>query len=235
MRFGRFVLFVFLLAAIGAAAAWHSGWRPPDRLNPLAPIRVAEEPGPFLGWKLRRLEGDRALCEAALAGSAMRYRTVQDRRTADDCGYENAVHVAGSDLSYGSGFVATCPLAVGLALWENHVLQPAAREAFGAEVRGIDHYGTYACRNVNNRQTGRRSQHAFANAIDIAGFRLADGRHVTVLRDLDDAGSDPASTFLNEVHDGACGIFGSVLGPNYNAAHRNHFHFDMGAFFGLCR
>ena len=181
------------------------------------------------------MEGDRALCEAALAGSTLRYRAVEDRRTGEDCGFENAVRVAGSDLSYGAGFVATCRLAVGLALWETHVLQPAARASFGAEVRGIDHFGTYACRNVNNRQTGRRSQHAFANAIDIAGFRLADGRHVTVLHDWQDAGDDPAANFLAAVHDGACGIFGTVLGPAYNAAHRNHFHFDMGAFFGLCR
>lgn len=107
--------------------------------------------------KLQRLEGDRELCEAALSGSSLRYRAVQDRRTGDDCGYENAVRVAGSDLSYGAGFVATSKLAVGLALWENHVLQPAAQDAFGAEVRGIDHFGTYACRNVNNRESGRRS------------------------------------------------------------------------------
>ena len=38
---------------------------------------------------------------------------------------------------------------------------------------------------------------------------------------------DPTSEFLHVAHDEACEIFGTVLGPDANAAHRDHFHLDM--------
>lgn len=85
---------------------------------------------------------------------------------------------------------------------------------------------------MNNRASGRRSQHATANAIDIASFRLADGREISVARHW--GGDDPAGRFLAAAHEAACGRFASVLGPDYNAAHADHFHLEMGGF-GLCR
>jgi hypothetical protein len=76
------------------------------------------------------------------------------------------------------------------------------------------------------------SQHATANALDIAGFRLADGRRISVLADWSDSGDK--GRFLREVREGACKQFNTVLGPDYNAAHRNHFHVDMGRW-QVCR
>lgn len=204
----------------------------PDRWNPWAPIRLDELPNLLTGYKLRRLRDDPATCRAVLDASDFAYQPVPDRVTGEGCGFRNAVRVSRSEITYAGGFVATCPLAVALALFERHVLQPAAQDTLGTRVTAIDHYGTYACRNVNNRDTGRRSQHATANAIDIAGFRLADGRHLRVAADWDDGGAE--SEFLQDVHGGACGIFGVVLGPSYNRAHRDHFHLDLGGFL-LCR
>jgi hypothetical protein len=43
------------------------------------------------------------------------------------------------------------------------------------------------------------------------------------------AEEEVTSAFLHQVHDDACGIFGTVLGPDANAAHRDHFHLDMKA------
>jgi hypothetical protein len=97
---------------------------------------------------------------------------------------------------------------------------------FGSTVSRVQHVGTYNCRNVYHREQGRRSQHATANAIDIAGFTLANGREVRLLRDWKAEGAPGA--FLREVRDGACRYFGAVLGPDYNAAHRDHFHLDKG-------
>lgn len=204
----------------------------PDRWNPWAPLRLDDPPNLLTGYKLRRLRDDPAACRAVLNASDFAYRPVPDRVTGEGCGFRNAVRVSRSEITYAGGFVATCPLVVALALFERHALQPAAQETLGARVTAIDHYGTYACRNVNGRDTGRRSQHATANAIDIAGFRLADGRKVRVAADWDRNG--PPSEFLRDVHAGACGIFGAVLGPNYNRAHRDHFHLDLGGFL-LCR
>jgi hypothetical protein len=96
----------------------------------------------------------------------------------------------------------------------------------------VTHFGSYACRNVNNSASGRRSQHARANALDVAGFVLEDGREISVVKDWGDGGA--RGTFLSEARSAACSRFASVLGPDYTAAHANHFHIDMGGF-GLCR
>jgi hypothetical protein len=85
---------------------------------------------------------------------------------------------------------------------------------------------------VNHATAGRRSQHATANAIDIAGFVLRDGREVRLAQDWTGTGFEAA--FLRAVRDGACRWFRGVLGPDYNAAHHDHFHFDMGPW-RVCR
>lgn len=107
-----------------------------------------------------------------------------------------------------------------------------AERLLGARVARLNHCGSYACRNVANSENGRRSQHATANALDVAGFRLADGREVSVVRHWAEDGAK--GRLLAEVHEAACSRFAAVLGPGYNAAHADHFHLDMGAF-GLCR
>jgi len=37
----------------------------------------------------------------------------------------------------------------------------------------------------------------------------------------------PRAVFLRTIHNSACRIFGTTLGPEANEAHRNHFHLDM--------
>jgi hypothetical protein len=128
--------------------------------------------------------------------------------------------------------VMTCPLALGYAFWLRHTVQPAARAELGAPIAGVEHYGTYACRNVYGRAEGRRSEHAAANALDVAGFRTASGRRLTVARDYREAG--PSGRFLRRVRSGACLWFAAVLSPDYNAAHRDHLHLDRGRY-RVCR
>jgi len=96
----------------------------------------------------------------------------------------------------------------------------------------VDHLGSFACRNVYNRKAGRLSQHASANALDIAGFRLRDGQRIVLARDWQ--GTGDKAMFLREVRQAACEHFSTVLGPEYNAAHRDHFHVDMGRW-QVCR
>jgi hypothetical protein len=151
-----------------------------------------------------------------------------DRRTGEGCGFDNAVLVRRTTVQVNSPFTLSCRAAASLSLWERHVLQPQAHALLGSGVRQIQHFGSYACRNVYGRDEGRRSRHATADALDVAGFVLEDGRRITVVRDWE--GSGPPSQFLGAVHAGACGLFDGVLGPAYNAAHADHFHFDRGTF-----
>ena len=74
------------------------------------------------------------------------------------------------------------------------------------------------------RPNGLWSEHARANAVDIAGFRLEDGRRISVAADWNDRGDK--GRFLRDVRDGACRLFSTVLSPDYNRAHRDHLHLD---------
>lgn len=89
----------------------------------------------------------------------------------------------------------------------------------------IDHFGAYACRNVNNGGVSNRvSAHARAEALDFAGVRLRDGRRITLAADW--SGDGPEARFLRRIRDDACRIFGTVLGPDYNAVHADHLHLE---------
>ena len=96
----------------------------------------------------------------------------------------------------------------------------------GAGVVGLEAFGAYSCRGVDNLPGAQLSEHAFGNAIDVSGFRLADGREISIVRDWKRAGS-PESAFLREVHAGACQHFTTVLGPGADVFHYNHFHLDL--------
>lgn len=204
----------------------------PDRLNPWAPLHLEEAPNFLTEYKLARIGGDGPRCRATLQRWNVAFTAVADRDHGGGCHFKDAVQLRAAGVSFGGNLVLTCRMALGLTLFDRHVLQPAAQRHFAQPVAGLQQLGSYACRNVYGRRTGRLSQHAKANALDIAGFRLRDGRSVSVARDWRGEGS--ASLFLREVRAGACRFFKVVLGPDYNAAHADHFHLDM-ARFSLCR
>lgn len=125
----------------------------------------------------------------------------------------------------------SCPLADTLAAWARFGVDRAAREVLGSPLARIETMGSYSCRDVASG--GRRSAHATAEAVDIAAFVLADGRRVSVLGGW--GGADPAERrFLRIVHASACKRFGTILGPDYNAAHLDHFHLEATGR-GYCR
>ena len=119
-----------------------------------------------------------------------------------------------------------CPMIAALNTWVDEVVQPDAQARFGQNVAQIDTMGSYSCRAINGQAGGRISEHAFGNALDIAGFRLADGRRITVVHDWTQ-GDDQSQAFLRDVHAGACNTFTTVLGPGYNIFHYNHIHVDL--------
>jgi hypothetical protein len=209
------------------------GWLPvPPAWNPWAPLDVNAPPNLLTRYKLMALRNDPQLCEQALATSGLRVAHQADSNPAASCPLTNVLRVQSGEVALSSSFLASCSLAVAFALFERHALQPAAQAAYGQKVARVDHLGSFACRNMYGRENGARSQHATANALDIAGFRLADGRTISVLRDWPKDNADAG--FLRQVRDGACDMFSVVLSPDYNAAHRNHFHLDVGPWW-VCR
>lgn len=226
----RGIAFVLAVGLIGLALALvrFDVIRVPAPMNPWAPLVLAETPNFLTRWKLDRISRDAHQCRATLEQSGWSYTPIADEVTRPGCGYTNAVRIERMSMAVGTPFPVSCRHALSLALWERHVVQPAARRHFGAPVTRLEHFGSYACRSVYGRPNARMSHHATADALDVAGFVIGDGMRVRVLSDWDDDG--PAATFLHEVHDGACSFFDSVLGPEYNAAHRDHFHLDRGSF-----
>ncbi len=204
-------------------------WAPAEDL-PWTPLRLDQPVGMATGLKFARAAADPRQCRLVLASGGVSVVEEPDR-DAGACATRNTVRLPGQLLSPAAP-VMTCPQALAYAFWTRHAVQPAAIAELGEPIARIDHYGTYACRNMYGRATGRRSEHAFANAIDVAAFRTASGRRVSVLSDFRKTGAE--GRFLHRVRDGACPWFRAVLSPDYNAAHRDHLHLDRGRF-GACR
>jgi len=119
-----------------------------------------------------------------------------------------------------------CPLSIGSYLWTREI-NKIAMEELGSPVTAIIHFGTYSCRKQNGNGSGQWSEHAFANAWDVAGFELSDGRVISVKTGWQGKASE--RKFLRRSRKVACQIFNVTLSPDYNAAHADHFHFDMGS------
>ncbi len=227
---GRLLFLSLLLGASLLMALWRGWLEVAPRFNPWAPLDVRETPNLLTPFKLWRLGDDRELCDLALATSGLRFTRLADSAPHPGCPVENAVRIQGANVGLSSSFMATCPLAVSFALFERHGLQPAAQAVFGQPVTRVEHVGSFACRSIAGSQ--RPSQHSYANALDMVGFRLRDGQHISVLRDW--PGQGDKARFLRLVQEAACDSFNVTLGPEYNAAHRDHFHVDMGMW-RMCR
>ncbi|MDE2577474.1 MAG: extensin family protein [Hyphomicrobiales bacterium] len=119
-----------------------------------------------------------------------------------------------------------CSMVANLESWVADVVQPAATARFGAPVVQINSMGSYSCRGMNNQTGARLSEHSFGNALDIGGFRLADGRDIVIRRDWT-RGDEQTQAFLREVQGGACDRFTTVLAPGSNAFHYDHIHVDL--------
>lgn len=228
----------WLFLAILAVAAL-LGWRELQRMMrehperfPWTELSLDDPVGPFTGIKLAALTDEPNRCRTLLAASGFAEQAYRQPPEVDDrCRVPDGVHIIPENrrsIAYSpSGLMTACPVAAALALWEREVVQPAARRHFDSRVVRIDHAGSFSCRRLYGRSEGRFSEHATADAIDILAFRLGNGRRVAVLRDWDDEPSEMA--FLREVRDGACDLFSTVLSPDYNSAHADHFHLDQAA------
>jgi hypothetical protein len=195
------------------------------------PVRTAAPPPP----PFRNNDPAFRQCAARLDANSVRYTDLPNEQRGAGCGLINTLKVIDLGVPTTNVGPMTCPLAAAFAGWARYGVAPAARLYLGAQVVKIETFGTYACRNIvgSTQMAGKRSEHAHANAIDISAFVLSDGRRITI---QDDWRRDGATAqFLRIVRQSACKRFATVLSPDYNAAHYNHFHLDMGGRGGICR
>ena len=222
---------LILLSVLGLlllAAMLHAGYVRSTFL-PTPPLNVTTSTG-LLGWRIEALRYDQAACQKAMAHPNIVKTHLKDRKIQNGCGWQNALSLKRVGAAKLGGVRLSCPMAAGVSLWLNQIVQPAAQKHFGKKVTRLIHYGTYACRNIKgslfSKYLNMRSEHATANAIDIGGFVLSNGQTISVLKHWQ--GTGPKAKFLHEVNKGACSYFRVVLGPEANRLHKDHFHFDRG-------
>lgn len=225
---------VLFLGLLTAALIYAPQTPLPDALNPTKPFNATEPLGYWSQYKLARALDDPLQCTQILSDLGLGFSALPDKEETPTCHIKSRVRlrsVAGAAIA---PVETRCETAVRLALWGRHVVQPAAVQHLKKSVTAMTHYSSYSCRPIRNSSgaTTRMSEHATANAIDIAAFKLSDGRRITLKGDWD---GDPAhAAFLRDVRDGACDWFNTVLSPDYNALHADHFHFDQGRW-NACR
>lgn len=173
---------------------------------------------------------DQRQCLADLNKTNAAFSPLPDRYFGAGCSTTNTVQLSALASDYRQlqvtnlGPVA-CPLANTFAAWARYGVDRAAREILRSGLARIETMGSYSCRNVAG--TSRRSAHSTGDAIDVSAFVLDDGRRISLSGQWS-AGSAAERQFLRVIHTSACKRFGTVLGPDYNDAHRDHFHLETG-------
>jgi hypothetical protein len=167
-------------------------------------------------------------CLIGLDRLGARYSPVAGVNVGGGCSTMSSIRLTLAGVPITNITAIQCPLAQALTNWVQGPVQSAAKRHLGSRVVRIESMGAYSCRNVIGRASAAntRSEHATANAVDIGAFILSDGRRVSVLGGWN--GAPDERSFLRAVHDDACRKFQTVLSPDYNAAHHDHLHFDMG-------
>ena len=229
-RIERRLILLAILGVIGWAG--YSWLQAHPEHNPAAPLDLRHPIGMATASKLAALKDDPEACRAVLTRSEVAFAAL-DPAGEGQCARPDRTQLTGYPLAPDSPPM-TCPVGAAMELWRSKTVEPAAREIFGSDIARIEHLGVYSCRRLYGQSEGAWSEHATGNAIDIAAFVLEDGRRISVLGDWD--GDEDEARFLRTVRDGACGVFSTVLSPDYNEAHADHFHFDQDArWAGVCR
>jgi len=206
----------------------------PEKRHPPAAWGAPDEAEAPAVWALEEIAAAQRACISVIAHGAYNLVPLDPIREGL-CGAPAPVALRGlpgtAVLQFAPAPTLTCGMAARLREWVERVLQPTARARLGAPITKIRLMGSYSCRRRYNAPDTRLSQHALAKAVDIAAFRTSDGQIITVLDHW--SGDDERAAFLHDIHTGACQSFDTVLGPRTNAAHKNHFHFDIGSG-GVC-
>ena len=228
----RRAVYLTIAAAIsvgGYQVIYHPDTPLPDHWNPIKPLRITAPTTPLTSWKFGKTGDNAQLCMQALDGFAL-VKVLDDKLVSDQCHIKSRVLVSNIMGISIRPTETRCDTVLAMAMWLHHGVKPAANTHLGQGITGMRTQGSYNCRKIAG--TNRMSTHATAQAIDIAGFTLADGTQV----ELKQSWSDPPeqAAFWRDIRDASCTWFHTTLGPDYNHAHHDHFHLQTKGW-GMCR
>lgn len=221
--------------------------RSPKRAAPQKPLRPSEVPTD--PWSDAEVAAAKAKCTETLSGIRLDFEPLPAFKQRL-CGTAAPILLRsiGSDtrVEIDPPATVTCELAKALSNWILDEVQPEAIALLDSPVVKL-RASSYACRNCYNRSNGHLSEHALANAFDLSEFVLASGQHITIRDDWNSrflalplrnslhvinvsASSQTVapplsrgSQFARNAHQSAWQMFGTVLGPAANRAHKDHF------------
>lgn len=238
----KLVLYVLLLSWLSGAAiavAGSGGPLPVPRPKPQRETPSLSTPLPrqkpaatAMNWPAAEIDAAKSACVRLLRGLNIRWSPVAAIGQPGDCGALAPIDISAVDgVEITPPATVTCELAAALHHWVSTAVQPNARRDLGTRAVAIHTAASYVCRSRNNVNGGKLSEHAKANALDMSGFSFAKGDGATVGDGwgglLGKIGLSSKGSFLDHIQVEACNSFTTVLGPESDSYHGNHFHVDV--------
>jgi hypothetical protein len=189
-------------------------------------------PASFGKWPKQDVLEARVQCTELLKGLDLVWQPDSPIGERGGCGTAAPIAVAEiGGIRINPPATVTCSFAAALHGWVTKSLKPAAARQLKTRIVEIRNASAYACRRRNNGLTGKLSEHAKANALDIAGFVFAKNAGVSVAGDwsgvLQSLKLSGRGNFLRQVRKDSCAYFNTVLGPGTDKFHKDHFHVDL--------
>lgn len=172
-----------------------------------------------------------AACQAALKSAGAEFSVPSEVETSGECQVSDPVQLTSiatrlGPIEFPGRPILRCTFALQFSTWVSSIAAPVVAGLSEAKLEAISTGPGFECRNRSGDASGKISEHAFGNAIDIDGLVLSSGKRIEV---SDTGIADyPHRSLLAALRTSACGYFTTVLGPGFNAAHESHFHFDLG-------
>ncbi len=231
---GAVFSFLTLVGLLGAVFLLLTDDVLPPEWDPFVPLDVTDPVTPVTSWKYQAALSGADECLAALETGA-NFTVLPDFTHNDQCFIQTQVSLTGAGQADVAPVKTRCQTALRTAMWMQHGVQPAAQELLGQGVKQLHHLSSYSCRPIRTASgaSNQMSTHATAEAIDITGVTLDDGRRVMLLQGWQS--SDPnVQQFFRAMRDTACTWFRTTLGPDFNRLHADHFHLQHTGW-GTCR
>ena len=183
-------------------------------------------------WSRQAVEEARAKCEQKLKGLDIEFKIKDSIGRPKGCGIAYPLSVSEiAGVAITPAATLNCEMTAALHGWITRVAQPTARQEFNTRLTGLQNASSYACRLRNNSSSGKLSEHALGNALDIADFRFSNRMEASVGGGWSGSikGLSLASRggFMKRTRSGACKFFNTVLGPGSDAHHKDHYHLDL--------
>ena len=189
--------------------------------------RVVNPFGFGKGGQNANMPSDESECRRELRRLGVTYRDLPPIQKGAACSVPYPVEVSGlpGRAKLKPAAVLNCQMALAFSRWVKHELQPAARLRYLSSVDTITQASAYSCRKMVGAGVDKMSEHSKGNAIDLAKIELNNGKDILVRKKGFFAFREKG--LLNTVRADGCSYFSTVLGPGYNKAHADHFHFDI--------